>query len=218
VLARIRDYILTEENLKRLTIMVNEEIEHANAARESRRALIDSQLSEARKRLDRLFEGVEAGHVSFADVGPRIKKLRDEIDQLELEPFALNSGREVKLTQVMVAEAVLKLRSTLERGTFGQQKQFLRSFIRKIEYSHPKLTIVYTFPPLSVTSDGPGGPSDGPGGTEELSVKAGKSTVLCIDKKGSSGRTRTYNPPVNSPISPFLLPFAALCLVVIHCE
>jgi hypothetical protein len=36
--------------------------------------------------------------------------------------------------------------------------------------------------------------------------------------RGSSGRTRTYNPPVNSRIPPFLLLFAASCLVVIRCD
>jgi len=38
------------------------------------------------------------------------------------------------------------------------------------------------------------------------------------NKKGSSGRTGTYNSPVNSRISPFLLLFAASCLVVIGCD
>jgi len=37
------------------------------------------------------------------------------------------------------------------------------------------------------------------------------------ETKGSSGRTRTYNPPVNSPIDELLPHFAGLCFSVFLC-
>jgi len=194
VLNRIRDYILTEDHLLRLTDMVNDEIQRANDALENRRSLLATQLIEKRKRLERLFEGVETGHLSFEDVAPRIKKLREEIDELEEKAANdQNPVEELRLSKAEVAAAVSTLRETLDVGTLAQRKQFLRSFIRKIEYNHPKVTIIYTFPLL------PSSP-DGSQDTEEFCFIGKRQRVLCIDKKGSSGRTRTYNPPVNSRV------------------
>ena len=71
----------------------------------------------------------------------------------------------------------------------AQRKAFLRSFIRKIDYEHPVVKIFYTFPIIPWNS----GRNFCGGGTEELRYH--ELAVLGIDRKGTSGRARTYNPP-----------------------
>jgi hypothetical protein len=157
--------------------MVNDEIQRANDALENRRSLLATQLIEKRKRPERLFEGVETGHLSFEGVAPRIKKLREEIDELEENAANdQNPVEELRLSKAEVAEAVSTLRETLDLGTFSQRKQFLRSFIRKIEYNHPKVIIIYTFPLLPSSLNGSQN-------TEEFCLTGKRQRVLCIDKK-----------------------------------
>ena len=63
-----------------------------------------------------------------------------------------------------------------------EQKSFLRSFVKRLELNEPKVVIDYTMPL----------PINGLTTTEE---------VLCINKLGSPGRTRTYNLAVARPKS-----------------
>jgi hypothetical protein len=93
------------------------------------------------------------------------------------------------ISRAQVAAAVDRLRQTLATGTVSQQKKFIRSFVRKIVYEFPKVTIYYEFP---IDPRFPGG--GGEPGQEEISIGSGQR-VLGIDKKGSSDGTRTYNPP-----------------------
>src|SRR5262249_53049163 len=127
VLARIRDHILTEENLKNLTAMVNEEIRQSRAHSESLRVQLTAQIAEKQKRLDRLFDLLETGHFDVADLAPRVKKLKEEIDNLNLKNRGLPKDVcELTLTEREIADAVRSLRQILNRGTTPQRKQFLR--------------------------------------------------------------------------------------------
>jgi len=249
VLTRIRDFILTEPNFNRLRILINEEIAKVVVNRDTEITLLNVALGEKRKRLERLYDSLETGALELLDIAPRIKRLRGEIEELENSLRSIKSGFDEsstsdlnKISEAYVREAVMKLRETLESATFAQQKQFLRSFILKIEYSHPTITIHYTFPLPSTfpflgnSPQGNGKNSESfsyagfnstPEGDRERGIpvesanarrgfaELGRLTghkragvgrrsrahaleVLGIDKKGSSGRTRTYNPPVNS--------------------
>ena len=198
VLARIRDYILTEENLTRLVRLVNEAVQQTRTSREARHAIIASQLGDKRRRLEVLFESLETGHLEFADVAPRIKQLREQIDLLEpqAESAVRAPEQELCISESVIREHVVRLGEVLETGSVSQRKAFLRSFIRKIDYEHPVVKIFYTFPII------PGNPGRNyGGGTEE--PRYDELTVLGMEGKGSSGRARTYNPPVNSDAGRF---------------
>jgi hypothetical protein len=41
--------------------------------------------------------------------------------------------------------------------------------------------------------------------------------IAATNRKGSSGRTRTYNPPVNRPLNELLPRFAGLCFKLLPC-
>ena len=123
---------------------------------------------------------------------------------------------ELHLPRPFVRKAVEQLQATLESGTKTQRKQFLRSFVRKIEYEHPRVTIFYSFP---IQCDNGGG--SGKDGVEEILIGSGigsGKTVLGTDRPGSSGRTRTYNPPVNRglPCCCWELRIVADSFIVLH--
>jgi hypothetical protein len=48
-------------------------------------------------------------------------------------------------------------------------------------------------------------------------TRAGPELAENAHEKGSPGRTRTYNPPVNSPINKLLPHYAGLCFNVLLC-
>src|SRR5262245_28569274 len=151
--------------------------------------------------------GTASGINSLSD-NRRIKKVREEIDELErrMKRVTTDDGKLV-ISQAHVASAVVHLRQTLEAGTVTQQKRFIRSFVRKIVYDFPKVTIYYTFP-----IDPQSSPSGGEHAGEVLSLTMG-SRVLGVDRKGSSGRTRTYNPPVNR-LMQVIYPVGSSCFSV----
>ncbi len=195
VLTRIRTHILTKKNLERLVQLVNKEIRQTSILGVRQLQVAESELQDRRSRLDRLFEALETCQLGLDDLAPRIRTLREEIEQLERRKARLhNLPGPIPYTVDDIEAHVLRLRETLGTGTWAQQKAFLRSFVRKVEYKDPVIRIIYTFP-IQEEDDGADGSDDG-GPTGE---------VLHIDKIGSSGRTRTYNPPVNSLIQTYHL-------------
>ena len=64
--------------------MVNEEIQRSRSVRKAQQSSLASQIADKQRRLNRLFEGLETGHLDFADVAQRIKKLKCEIDALQV--------------------------------------------------------------------------------------------------------------------------------------
>ena len=139
------------------------------------------------ERLDNLYDSLETKKLTVADLAPRIKKLKEEIGRLDLNSKRLiPEVPELTLTEQEVRAAGRSLRVVLERGTTAQQKQFLRSFVCKIEYQHPRVTIYYRFPLRPDSDDG--------GYLVQLIYTGKAQKVLCIDKPGAAGRTRTYTP------------------------
>jgi site-specific DNA recombinase len=75
---------------------------------------------------------------------------------------------------------VWDFKEVLSEGTFVEQKAFLRSFIKRIEFEPGQVAIEYTIP-LPTEKD-----------------EAIEREVLSIEQTGSAGRTRTYDQAVNS--------------------
>ena len=125
---------------------------------------------------------LKTGKFDLEDLAPQIKEIRIQQKTLEQKRNELvdstdNIQEQVKLETVK--EYVSGLKDILSTGSYGEQKSFLRSFIQRIELNEPKILIDYTLPARA----------DGLAKTEE---------VLCIEKNGSRGWTRTNDPAVNS--------------------
>jgi len=83
VIDRVKANILTEENLAELVRLTNEEIGQAKNEYEDRLAVIDGHLEDLRQRPHKLYNPLETGKLEVADLAPRIKELREQIDELE---------------------------------------------------------------------------------------------------------------------------------------
>jgi site-specific DNA recombinase len=183
VLERIQQNILTEENLKELVYLVNEELMNNSDLCRRQISQIGLQLGQVHSKLTKLYAALETGKIDIEDLAPRIKELRTQESDLEEKRNELldrmNDEGPTLLDLKAVQEYASSLKTLLGSSSFIEQKSFLRSFVERVELNEPQITIDYTMPL----------PTDGLTTTEE---------VLCINKAGSPGRTRTYNLAVNS--------------------
>ncbi len=155
--------------------------------------MIDGQLEDLRVRLHKLYSALETGKLEVEDLAPRIKELREQIDDLERKRLELvESIRDTKvelLDAPVVRAYVEDLSSLLGKGSIVEQKSFLRSFVKRIEVNPPQVAIDYTIP------------------LETKKVEPLTREVLPFEYNGSPGRTRTCNLVVNShPLLPVELP------------
>ena len=84
--------------------------------------------------------------VSKLDIAPRIKELNHEIDHLNNSKMALDIKllEKVFLSENEILPYLDDLRATLDLGTIGERKSFIRSFIKKIWIDYPTATIENT--------------------------------------------------------------------------
>jgi site-specific DNA recombinase len=150
VIDRIKANLLTEDNLRELVKLTNEEISQAKEQYEEKLAVIEAQLEELRRRLHKLYDALETGKLDVEDLAPRIKELKAQMDQLEENRIDLmESIREAKvdLLEASVVRAYVDdLRTLLSKGSIVEQKSFLRSFVKRIEANLPQVVLNYTMP------------------------------------------------------------------------
>ncbi len=176
VVARIKERILTDKNLTELVKMVNEELARLKTDSSEILAQIDGQLDECTKRLQRLFAAVETGKMELDDLAPRIRELKQQIEQLQSKRRGIETEnvRAIQVTQSEIQHYVEDLRSLLMTGTLIERKSFLRSWIRRVEFSKSAGgEIEYCLPLISTGKD---------------YEKAPDREVLSIGKVGSPGR------------------------------
>jgi site-specific DNA recombinase len=183
VLEKIKQNVLTDENIRQLVRLVNDEIKISCGLDAQQLTDIGQQIEQNQGRLSRLYAALESGKVDIEDLAPRIRELRTQQQELEnrrnelLDKMSDESPRELNLETV--EKYVSGLKELLRSSSFVEQKSFLRSFVKRIELSEPQVAIDYAVPlPISGSTT-----------TRE---------VLRIGKLGSPGRIRTYNQAVNS--------------------
>ncbi len=176
VLERIRGNILTDENIRELAQLVNDDLINNSKLYEQKLNQVGQQLGQVQGRLGKLYAALETGKLDIEDLAPRIKDLRVQQKELQEKRDELLGKMNDKTNHVlnleMVKEYVSNLKTLLSGSSFIEQKSFLRSFIKRIELNVPQIVINYTVPL----------PVKGLTTTEE---------VLRIDKLGSPTRTRT---------------------------
>ena len=71
---RIKANLLTEDNLRELVKLTNEEISQAKEQYEERLAGIEVQLEDVRRRLHKLYDALETGKLEVENLAPRIER------------------------------------------------------------------------------------------------------------------------------------------------
>ena len=155
VVEKIRERILNEETIVALVTLVAEEIDAMAGELSGRLEVIEAELSDVRKRLEKLYEAIETSELTLEVLSPRIMSLRHREEQLE----AARDDAETQLEQRRVelpnteeiARYVADFRDFLKDGTIPERKALIRNFVEGIEVEGDEATLTYTVP---MPSDG----------------------------------------------------------------
>ena len=185
VIERIREKLLTEQNLRELVTLINQELITAKKRSGEDLKVLECQINKRKERLDKLYDALETGKLSIEDLAPRIKDLRQQIETLEARRTELtetaNQTKIEILESKLVETYVSDLRGLLEKGTIMERKSFLKTFVKRIEVDYPNVTIYYTIP------------------LDTKKAEPSNSEVLPITWNGTPGGTRTFNPWLRRP-------------------
>ena len=184
VIDRIKDNILTEENLMELVKITNEQLRVDRRRCEKQLDTLEQDNKELELKLGRLYAAIESGKVDIDDLAPRLRQLRAEQRQLkERQDEALDElslAGEHRLSLKATQEYAGDLKNLLQSSSFMESKAFLRSFVRRVEFSRREVAIEYTVP------------------VRPEKVLTGNDKVPNTGRVGSAGRIRTYDQSVNS--------------------
>jgi len=182
VIDKIRERILTEQNLAQLVVLVNEEMDAAASDCRKHLDTIDAERADVTRRLDRLYEALETGKLELNDLAPRIQTLRQRQDHLEqtrqelADRFTDRKGELADLS--LVTSYANDLRDLLSQSPLAERKTFIRSFVKEVRVTDTEAELFYTIPlpPEGITQE--------------------RAEVLPIVQHGSGGWIRTNDPRV----------------------
>ena len=192
IVEKIRERILTEETIVELVTMVAEEIDAMAGELSGRLEVIEAELGDVRKRLERLYEALETSELTLEVLSPRIFSLRHREEQLEAardDAATQLEQRRVELpTTEEIARYVADFRDFLQEGTIPECKALIRNFVEGIEVVGDEAVLTYTIPM----------PSDGV--TSESAsvldfVKSGPPTCTELRTTGPWRATSAASPP-----------------------
>ena len=156
VIDRIRQCILTEENLEELVRLTNEELSQSSSAERERLDVLEAQLGDVDSRLAKLYDALETGEFKGGELAPRIKTLYEKTEELlraRTDAQEALSRHTIELADPRaVKEYVEDLRSLLETSGVVEQNPFLRSFVERIEVGQSDINLIYTLPVPGVAS------------------------------------------------------------------
>lgn len=150
IIDRVKENVLTDDNLTTLVKMVNEEIRLLAGHRQERLEEIDKQFESVNQKLAKYYAAFEKGTMSADDAAPRIRELRSEQTRLQrARDEALSELEDTEPKELgteRVLDYVKDFKALLSKGTFVEQKAFLRSFIKRIDFEPGQVAINYTIP------------------------------------------------------------------------
>ena len=150
VIEKVREGILTEETIVELVTLVAEEIDAMAGELSGRLEVVEAELGDVRKRLERLYDALETSELTLEALSPRIFSLRHREEQLEAareDAEAQLEGRRVELpTTEEIREYVADFREFLKEGTIPERKALIRNFVAGIEVVGDEATLTYTVP------------------------------------------------------------------------
>ena len=121
VIDRIKDNILTEENLMELVKITNEQLRVDRRRCEKQLDTLEQDNKELELKLGRLYAAIESGKVDIDDLAPRLRQLRAEQRQLK-------ERQDEALDELSLAgEHRLSLKATQEYA--GDLKNLLQSLV-----------------------------------------------------------------------------------------
>ena len=150
VVEKIRERILTEETIVELVTLVAEEIDAMAGELAGRLEVIEAELGDVRKRLERLYEAIETSELTLEVLSPRIMSLRHREEQLEAARDDAETQLEQRRVELPNTEEIVRyvadFRDFLKEGTIPERKALIRNFVEGIEVVGDEATLTYTVP------------------------------------------------------------------------
>ena len=155
VVEKIRERILNEETITELVTLVAEEIDAMAGELSGRLEVVEAELSDVRKRLEKLYEAIETSELTLEVLSPRIMSLRHREEQLEAAREDAETQLEQRRVELPTTDEirgyVADFREFLKDGTIPERKALIRNFVEGIEVEGDEATLTYTVP---MPSDG----------------------------------------------------------------
>ncbi len=150
VIKKIRDGILTEDNLKRLVDLVNEDLDVNSKQFRDELRLITEDTADTNRRLERLYEAVETGKIPLSDLAPRIHELKEKHAKLLERKASLESlvaQRRLELASPEIVGGFIRdMRKVLETSELTEKRAFVRSFVKDIQVIGDEAVLHYKAP------------------------------------------------------------------------
>ena len=132
----IRENILTESNIRELVKLVNEELDSVIKEQREKVEAIDEELSEIRRRMDRLWVAVETTGLEINDILPRIREHQERQEKLETAAREARSILSMRMTglgdEETIAAYVREMSDFLMESELTETRAFIRSFVKEI--------------------------------------------------------------------------------------
>ena len=150
VVNRIRSNILTEDCIHALVKVVESEMGGVTREQRKRLETIDSELTDVRQRLGKLYNLVETTDMEVDDFKPRIRELRERQDRLECSAeearAALAQRRKVLDDVNAVAAYAKEMKDFLDESELTERRAFIETFVKEILVVPGDALMRYTVP------------------------------------------------------------------------
>ena len=163
IVGRIRSSILAKDSGDDMTTVVVNELDKLVQEQRGRLEIIESELKDVRRRLDRIWEMVESTDEYLADLPPQIRANRDR--QLDLEASLqeanaiLSQRRALRDDVATITAQALDMTEFLEESELPERQAFVETFIREIVVMPGKAVVHYKVP-TAKDSQNPEGDSE----------------------------------------------------------
>ena len=194
IIENIRDNILTESNIRELVKLVNEELDSVIKEQRERVEAIEEELSEIRRRMDRLWVVVETTDLEINDILPRIREHQERQEKLETAADEARAILAVRMQglgdEETIAAYVREMSDFLMESELTETRAFIRSFVKEIGVVPGKAVIRYTIPM----------PQDSPiKGKDAQEIALGAPVLSTVTHGGPCG-DRTHDTRIKSPV------------------
>lgn len=136
VVSKIKEHILTPDNLNRLVELVNEEMDAASSSYHVEIDSVQKELIDVNRRLSNVYNAIENGNVDYVLLKPRLVELKTQHDKLlarQAELELLISKRKIELAEPeIVKEYVEELRRFLDGSDLLERRAFIKGFIKEV--------------------------------------------------------------------------------------
>ena len=150
IIDNIRENILTESNIRQLVKLVNEELDSVIKEQREKVEAIEEELSEIRRRMDRLWVVVETTDLEINDILPRIREHQERQEKLEAAASEARAILSMRMTGLgdedTIAAYVRKMSDFLMESELSETRAFIKSFVKEIRVVPGKAVIRYTIP------------------------------------------------------------------------